>query len=57
MLWVFNLRAGAKPDVFESGIERVAGDAVYRIHVVRSYGKRDRKEAPVGIDEAESGAV
>jgi len=53
-VWVSRLKIGSSADEFEALLERVSGDAVYRIHVIRDYTNDDRKEAPRGIDEAEA---
>ena len=53
-VWVSRLKIGTSADEFEALLERVSGDAVYRIHVIRDYTNDDRKEAPRGIDEAEA---
>ncbi|KAH8682534.1 hypothetical protein BX600DRAFT_430407 [Xylariales sp. PMI_506] len=55
-MWVVRLKTGSDVDEFEASLERVPGDAVHRIHVVRDYTKADRDEAPVGIDKAEAEA-
>ncbi|KAF2169904.1 hypothetical protein M409DRAFT_20317 [Zasmidium cellare ATCC 36951] len=54
LMWVSRPKGGSSVEEFEASLERVPGDAVYRVRVVREYSKGDRREAPVGIDGAEA---
>lgn len=56
LMSVSRLKAGADVEAFEASLERVPGDSVCRVRVVREYTREDRKEAPKGIDEAEAKA-
>lgn len=47
-LWVFRLNNRVGVNEFEAALERVRGDAVHSVHVVREYTQSDRSEAPVG---------
>ncbi|KAG8623050.1 hypothetical protein KVT40_008026 [Elsinoe batatas] len=55
-LKVWRLKNKADVQHLETSLARVPNDSVYKIHVVREYSKNERKEAPVGIDEAETAA-
>lgn len=55
-MWVLRLKFGASADEFEASFERIPGDALYRIYVLRDYTKDDRTEAPEGITKAEAAA-
>lgn len=53
ILWIFRLNIGVVVDEFKATIDRVPGDAVVSVHVVREYTQSYRSEAPAGLDEAE----
>lgn len=48
-LWIFRMKNGVSMVDFESNIERVDGDSVHLVQVVREYTQSNRVEAPVDI--------
>ncbi|KAF2221316.1 hypothetical protein BDZ85DRAFT_265179 [Elsinoe ampelina] len=56
-LKVWRLKTKAEVQHLEASLARLPNDSVYKIHVVREYGKNERKEAPAGVDEAEAAAA
>ena len=57
LMRVHMLRDGVDVGELEGSLQRKEGDEVYRVHVAREYGKTDRREAPKGLEEAETAAI
>lgn len=45
-VWISTWRSETAADRFEKLIRRTPGDAIWRVRVLRDYGKFDRKDAP-----------
>jgi len=57
VMWVWPLAKGVDVDDIVRSLERVEGDVLFRVHVLREYTKDDRGQAPQGLDKAEEEAV
>lgn len=57
MLWISGWPDKAAAEKFVDSVKRVEGDDVRFVHIVRDYGKFDRKEAPKGADEEQAASV
>jgi hypothetical protein len=57
VLFVWMLERGVDVEDVVESIERVEGDQLEKVHVLREYSKSDRRHAPAGLDRAEEEAV
>ncbi|CAI6331191.1 unnamed protein product [Periconia digitata] len=53
-VWIAKLTDGSSAEEYEESLQRVSGDILDRVHVVREYTKTERSEAPGNLDAAEA---
>lgn len=57
VLWIYGWPDMAAAGKFVESMQRVEGDDVRSVHIVRDYGKCDTKEAPAWADKAQAASV